>query len=308
MSKLEDDSRTQREAEKGKEVGRLAAEYEGDFYFREGKYEEALRQYRQAECKGKIREVAERCIKSGEGKGAKEAYAALGERPSNAQWKTCGDACLKEGRIEDALFAFGEGNLVHELPDPHYFVVCSGIDRCQFRECGDICREKGDIRGAARAYEVAECPGRIVAMADEVLGRGQSLPNLAEARGLYARAACLEIEVRASEERRKKWEEQADGLTKGKKTLLFTSEELTRAAKKAAEFEEEHGEFPLIGRSPKKAREPLIVEIPSTIGLVIEQVRRESGETNGDANTPEEEFELARVLNPGSARTDPKKR
>lgn len=308
MAKPEEDAPQVDRTKKEEEIKKLAAEYEGDFYFREGKYEEALRRYRQAEHKGKIRAVAERCIKSGESGNAKAAYAALEEKPSNAQWKMCGDVCLKEGRIEDALFAYGEGNLVHELPDPHCFVVCTEIDRCQFRECGDICREKGNIKGAARAYEVAECPGRIVAMADEIMGRGQSLPNRKEAGSLYARAACLEIEVRASEERRKRWEEQASRLTEGKRTLLFTSEELTRAAKKAAEFEEENGEFPLIGRPPKKAREPLIVDIPSTIGLVIEQVRRENGGNNGDANTPEEEFELARVLAAGSAKADPKER
>ncbi len=292
-------------AELEDEVARLAAEYEGDFYFREGKYEEALKRYRCAEHKQKIRQVAERCIKSGEGKGAIAAYAALEEKPSNAEWKTCGDACLKEGRIEDALFAYGKGNLVHELSDPLYFVVCQKIDRDQFRECGDICRGKGNIQGAARAYEVAERPMRIVAMADELLKIG-TLPNEKEAKILYARAACLEIGVRAREELKRKWDEQAEGLVRGKRTTLFTSEELTRAAKEAARFEEEHGELPPVGRSPKKAvsREPLMVDVPTALMRMNEQVRKESAEPV-HVGTPWEELELARVLTPGSTKATP---
>lgn len=232
---------------------KLALIFEGNFYLKEGDCKKALESYKKAQAKEKLEELAETCGRRGESRVAYEAIRAVGEFVPKETLKKWGDRALEFGMLEEAIFVYKEAKCLSELPDGR--TILFGLDRDLFERCGDIVFSHAkrafaehrqdavekEIEHAARAYEIAKKSRKLIEIGDwflrETPVRGD--PNTRKAQEFYKRAARAEVYL-----------QDAEKATEP----LFTSEELSRAAEKAAEFEKDVP-FAPAGKSKRRDEE-----------------------------------------------------
>lgn len=216
------------EREHKEKIRRKSAEYQGNFHLSEQRYEEALKHYKDADAKTKVRELGELCIRRGESKVAIDAYAFFNASPSEQQLRNCAERCLKEGRLEQALVAYRvicktypdlDWPEVGEDPSPESIKNLLLLAPYEFRICGEACEDRGRrtkdeaesqklLEQAVCAYELAELPERIARIADELMRESQSDPQKKKAQEVYDRAARLAIRMEGMERVRNELEKE----------------------------------------------------------------------------------------------------